>query len=328
MNAVTVNEQHQLIDQPRPRPTPHGHDVRVSVLAVSVNPADVKRVTRKGPIKPAVLGYDAVGEITGLGDAVTNFQIGQRVFYAGSSERDGSYADEQLVNDALITLAPMNLPVADVAAMPLTWLTAAEILFEKIGYSWDVTANQGHAILVINGAGGVGSVLTQLAHLIGLTVFATSSPRNFDWLREHGVTFPLDYHADLVTQVQQTGQTVDASVNLYDGDQYFEETVKIVRPFGHLVNITPMTSPDTRLVMNKSQSLDWELMFTKSAWDFQPATQGRWLAVLSELLTNGVIRSTRTKTVTGKMNAKTVSEAQAIVKQQRMTGKLVIRIKQ
>lgn len=322
MNSVVINDQHKFIDVPQSRIVARGTDILVKIMAVSINPVDLKKSQHN--TEPKVLGYDAAGIVIALGSKVENFSIGDRVMYAGSTERPGSYADQQLVDERLVAKAP-NKDFAEIAALPLVWLTASEILFEKLHYSLDKNINQQETILVINGAGGVGSVLTQLAHLIGLKVVATSSPKNFDWLKQHGVDFPIDYHQDIVKQVNELGLVIDNSINLFDTGMYFNELIELVRPFGHLVNLTGTDKPiDILKLQKKSQSFDWELMFTKSRFDYHPETQGHLLNLLGQLIETSKIQPITTKIITAPMNAKTIIKAHEIIAKQQMNGKLVI----
>ncbi|WP_316496336.1 alcohol dehydrogenase catalytic domain-containing protein, partial [Enterococcus faecium] len=143
-----------------------------------------------------ILGFDGVGKVVAVGDEVQKFSVGDRVFYAGTTTRAGSNQEYQLVDERIAALAPKNLSDEEAAVLPLTSLTAYELLFEKFGLIPEENANRGKKILVINGAGGVGSILNQLAHWAGLEVYATASPKNFEWLKKTGVDYPIDYHQD------------------------------------------------------------------------------------------------------------------------------------
>lgn len=322
MNSVILNDDGEFSDQVMPKLTPTGTDILVKVKSISINPVDIKKNQHTAHAK--VLGFDAAGVVSDVGPAVKKFHRGDVVFYAGTTQRAGSYADEQLVDENLVALAP-NTQFNDLAALPLSWLTAAEILFEKLHYSHNPVKNQQQTILVINGAGGVGSILTQLAHLIGLRVIATSSPQNYPWLKRNGVDMPIDYHQDLVQQVEALGITVDNSINLFDTGRYFDETIELVRPFGHLVNVTSTGAPvDIRKLQPKSLSFDWELMFTKSNYAYRTQSQGDLLNQLGRLLSTHKIHSTRTQTLKAAINAETIRKAHQIVKTHQMVGKLVI----
>lgn len=326
MKRVVVNENRELMDEEASRPSPQAHDVLVKIEAISINPIDIKRIHRITATDPRVLGYDALGEVVATGSRAHQYQIGDVIFYAGTTSRDGSYADYQLVDERLTALAPTRIPVAQAAAMPLTWLTAYEILVDKLGVQPTRGANKNDTLLVINGAGGAGSVLTQLARWMGMTVIATASPSNFGWLREHGTAVCIDYHGDIQAQLKQAGYpTVDAVVNLFDTARYFDIAREIVRPFGHLVNIALTPEPiDIMRLQAKSLSFDWELMFTKSNLEYEMATQGVALALLSRLLDNGDITSTLTKRVVAPINARTITKAHDCLGANSVVGKIVI----
>lgn len=325
MNAVVINDDGSFSDQEMSKLVPTGSDILVKIKAISINPVDIKKTPHTS--KSQILGYDAAGIVVGVGSEVKKFQINDQVYYSGTTQRDGSYADEQLVDENLAALTP-NDDFTDLAALPLTWLTAAEILFDKLHYSMNPEANNHQTVLIINGAGGVGSIITQLAHLVGLTVVATSSPKNFQWLKDNFVDYPIDYHQDLVKQIKELGITIDSSINLFNTGLYFDETVELVRPFGHLVNVTGTDVPiDIRKLQQKSLSFDWELMFTKSKYQYHTETQGKLLELLSRLLSEKKIHTTRTQTIIAPINAETIEKAQQIVAGHQMVGKLVIQNK-
>ena len=325
MKAVVVDEARNLIEQEVEQPSPQGHDVLVKVQAISINPVDLKRVELIGPTDPSILGYDAVGTVVEVGLAVTKYQVGDVIFYAGDNTRAGSYAEYQLVDERITALAPTTISASSAAALPLTWLTAYEILIDKLHYLPQSNANHG-TILVINGAGGVGSILTQLAHWLGLKVLATSSPQNFSWLRQNQTDLPLDYHQDLVAQVHDHGiEHVDAVANLFDTAAYLPTAVELLRPFGKIVNIAAVQGElDLNSLRAKSLSFEWELMFTKTHYHYQIETQGQALELLAQLVDRGIIQSTVKKVITAPLTAATIKKAHEQLRQHQMVGKLVV----
>lgn len=234
--ALDITDEQSLVDLSLDKPTPTGRQVLVAVKAVSVNPVDTKlRTTVTAETAPKILGYDAVGTVAEIGPDVEKFKVGDRLYYAGSTQVAGSDEEFQLVDERLASTAPKSLSDAEAAAMPLTTLTAYELLFEKMHFVPKGNQNQNKTLLIINGSGGVGSVLSQLAHWAGLTVLATSSPANFEWLKPHGVDHPLDYHDDLLEQIHYLGyQQLDAIAILYAPEAYFEVASDLVKPFGHI----------------------------------------------------------------------------------------------
>lgn len=324
VNAVQATDpqtfEDVLVDQPVATPG----TLLVAVSAVSVNPVDTK--LKENLTAPKVLGYDAVGQVIETGAGVTAFKPGDRVYYAGSTQVAGSNQAVQRVDARLVSKAPKRLTDAQAAAMPLTTLTAYELLFEKMGFKAEANGNTGESLLVINGAGGVGSILTQLAHWAGLTVLATSSPKNFDWLKDHGVDHVLDYHNDLVAQVHDLGfDTVDGIAILLAPDLYFDVAATLIRPFGHIGSIVgrPVDLPMYQ-IKNKAASFDFEYMFAKSDADYQVASQGEILAQTSQLFDAGVLTSTLTTTIDSGITAATLTAAHNTVTEGHMMGKLVV----
>ncbi len=184
--GLPIDDPKSFIDEKEQIPVPSSRDLLVKVNAVSVNPVDTKLRQDNG-IRNAlrILGFDGVGKVVAVGDEVQKFSVGDRVFYAGTTTRAGSNQEYQLVDERIVALAPKNLSDEEAAALPLTSLTAYELLFEKFGLTPEENANRGKKILVINGSGGVGSILNQLAHWAGLEVYATASPKNFEWLKKN-----------------------------------------------------------------------------------------------------------------------------------------------
>ena len=198
---LKIDDPESLIDFDMEKPTAKGHDLLVKVNAVSVNPVDVG-VRKSGHMvlkTPKVIGWDACGVVEEVGSKVRLFKQGDRVFYAGSFIRSGSDSEYQLVDERIVGHAPKTLKDNEAAAMPLISLTAYEALFEQMGLTWNQENNQSKTILIINGAGGVGSVATQLAHLAGLTVIATASrPDSIKWTQDHGTDYVVNHREDLV----------------------------------------------------------------------------------------------------------------------------------
>ncbi|WP_424320846.1 zinc-binding alcohol dehydrogenase family protein [Lacticaseibacillus chiayiensis] len=309
-----------------PLPTPKPNEVIVQVDGVSVNPVDTKRrQTAVHQTTPQILGYDAVGTIIQVGSAVTAFHVDDRVIYAGTTRKPGSDQQFQAVDANLIALAPQQAPAADLAALPLVGLTAWELLFEKMGFTPEYNANKGKHLLIVNGAGGVGSMLSQLAHWSGLTVLATSSPQNHGWLRDHGVSTPIDYHKDLVAQVHRAGvQTVDGVALLYHPEPYLAAASQLIRAFGHIGCIVgPQTGLDLSVIKNKAASFDYEYMFAKTDFDYHMASQGAILSKLLTLYQDGQIKASVTKQFDG-INVANLKAATKLVEGGHMVGKVVL----
>lgn len=322
--GLPINEERSFIDEKRIVPNLESRDVLVKVKAVSVNPIDTK--LRKNSIKRnalRVLGFDAVGEVVDTGKEVEKFKIGDRVFYAGTTTRAGSNQEYQAVDERIVALAPKKLSDEGAAALPLTSLTAYELLFEKFGLIPEEGANKGKKILVINGAGGVGSVLNQLAHWAGLEIYATASPENFEWLEKLGVDHPIDYHDDLKDELGV--QKVDYIAVLFDITHYLGQIKHMINPFGHVGTIVGIHDAlDISDWKNLSVSFDWEYMFAKTDYNYQIETQGQALKVIARLADEGQLTTTLSKVYSDGINAVNLKKATKDVETGHMLGKVVI----
>ncbi|MCG7196421.1 zinc-binding alcohol dehydrogenase family protein [Pediococcus pentosaceus] len=322
--GLPINEERSFIDEKKIVPNLESRDVLVKVKAVSVNPIDTK--LRKDSIKRnalRVLGFDAVGEVVDTGKEVEKFKIGDRVFYAGTTTRAGSNQEYQAVDERIVALAPKKLSDEGAAALPLTSWTAYELLFEKFGLIPEEGANKGKKILVINGAGGVGSVLNQLAHWAGLEIYATASPENFEWLEKLGVDHPIDYHDDLKDELGV--QKVDYIAVLFDITHYLGQIKHMINPFGHVGTIVGIHDAlDISDWKNLSVSFDWEYMFAKTDYNYQIETQGQALKVIARLADEGQLTTTLSKVYSDGINAVNLKKATKDVETGHMLGKVVI----
>lgn len=279
-------------------PTPAADELLIKVIATSLNPVDLKRQA----ITNTILGYDGYGEIMACGTAMTDWHAGQLVYYAGTTQKDGSFQNYQVVNAAICALAPTNLTASAVAGLPLVSLTAYELLFEQCHFPAQANANLGKKLLIINGAGGVGSIMSQLAKWAGFEVYATSSPSHFDWLTANRVDFPVDYH---LTSTQSTladypDQTFDAIAVLYDITDYLPEITRLIKPFGQVGTIVGTANPLALTPLKaKSVTFSWEYMFTKTDYNYQTASQGQILQQVAELMTTGMLHPITTQVYHG-----------------------------
>ncbi|WP_225419690.1 zinc-binding alcohol dehydrogenase family protein [Lapidilactobacillus wuchangensis] len=329
-------------------PQPEANDLLVKIQAFSINPVDTKlRQSLTGP-QFHVLGYDAIGTVSAIGKNVTDFNLGDKVYYAGTMKRDGSYATYQLVDHRLVSRAPQKLTAAESAAVPLTGITAWELLFEQMGFGKSLndpqiqakieqganTAtdlsfpdNQGKQLLIINGAGGVGTMLSQLAHWAGFKVAATASPKHFDWLRQNQVDLCLDYHQDLAEQIKAAHWgKFDGIAVLITPDDYFDLIAEQIVPFGQVGCIVETDTPlPIGKLKNLNVSWDWEFMFAKSNFNYQVATQGQILKQLAHLLDQGKIHSTLTKTISG-LNPTNLAAAHQLIESGHTEGKVVLTV--
>lgn len=326
---LPISSALSLQDVVLPEPTPNARDLLVDVRAISVNPVDVKvRATRRpAPGQWEVLGWDAAGVVRAVGPEVTLFKPGDRVWYAGDISRPGSYAERQLVDERIVGPMPRRLDFAQAAALPLTSITAWELLFDRLG----VVPNKRHTdgvLLVVGAAGGVGSILVQLARrLTSLTVLGTASrPDTQAWVRDLGAHHVLDHSQPLLPQLRQIGlQEVSHVASLSHTEQHFEQLVQLLAPQGKLALIDDPDGPlDIRLLKRKSLSLHWELMFTRALYETADmVAQHRLLDEMAQLVDAGVLRSTATELI-GPINAANLRHAHALVEGGHVRGKVVL----
>lgn len=285
----------------QPRPEPGTQDLLVRVIAIGMNPVDTK--FRKRSENDSVLGWDAYGIVEKTGEGVTGFKSGEKVFYAGDITRPGSNSEYHLVDQRIAALAPKKLSPEDAAAMPLTSITAWEGLFERLGFVPEANANAGKSILIIGGAGGVGSVAIQLARWAGLKVFATASrTETVDWCKNLGADIILNHRNSLYEELKATGtDSVDAIFCTTQMEKHWKVMAECIRPQGHIVFIDdPVDLLDITVFKLKSVTLAWELMYTRSMFETDDMSeQGKLLSTVAGLLDEGTLVTTRQKTLTG-----------------------------
>ena len=328
---LPIDDPHSLEDVTLPAPAaPLAHDLLVRVLAVSVNPVDTKVRAPKPHVEaqPKVLGYDAAGVVEAVGPDVTAFVPGDEVYYAGDITRAGANAQFQLVDERLVGRKPDTLDFAQSAALPLTTLTAWELLFERMPYRFDDVHNRGRRLLVIAGAGGVGSIAIQLARHAGFEVIATASrEETVAWCRQMGAHHVIDHREPLAAQLRALGiEAVDAAINLADTDRYWEALGELVAPQGH-VGLIVEPSGALRIgdpYKAKCIGIHWEMMFTRSRFKTaDQAEQGRILDRVAALIDAGELRGTRTETLTP-IHAANLREAHRRLESGTTVGKLVL----
>ena len=282
-------------------PEPGVQDLLIRILAIGMNPVDTKVRLRSAENK--VLGWDAYGVVEKIGDEVTSFKVGDTIFYAGDITRPGCNSEHHLVDQRIAALAPQKLSPEDAVAMPLTSITAWEGLFERLGFVPEANGNPGKSILIIGGAGGVGSVAIQLAHWAGLEVFATASrPDTIEWCKNLGADSILNHRNSLSDELKATGaESVDAIFCTTQMENHWQAMAECIRPQGRIVFIDdPVDSLDITIFKFKSVSLSWEFMYTRSMFGTEDmAEQGKLLATVAKLLDEGTLVSTRQKTLTG-----------------------------
>ncbi len=333
--SLPITEGESLIDLDLPLPTPGPKDLLVEVAAIAVNPVDTKVRMRRASADgttPVVLGWDAVGTVRAIGPEVTGFAVGDRVWYAGDITRPGSNAQFQCVDHRIAALAPASLSDAEAAALPLTAITAWELLFDRLQVQRQ--PERPVSLLVTGAAGGVGSILVQLARRQShLTVIGTSSEPDGEggqWLRALGAHHVINHREPIAPQIaalQQAGVPPLRHVtSLTHTPQHFRGFVDALEPQGQLAMIDDFGPQDLDVMAlkGKSLSLHWELMFTRSMHATHDiAEQGRLLAEVAALVDAGQIRTTLSDVV-GTISAATLKRAHALQESQRQRGKLVL----
>jgi NADPH2:quinone reductase len=326
---LPIDDPQSLLDVELPTPVAGEHDLLVRVEAVSVNPVDTKLRAPKPQVEtsPRVLGYDAAGVVEAVGSAVAGFQPGDRVYYAGDVTRPGSNAQFQAVDARLAALMPHNLDFADAAALPLVAITAWELLFQRMPFDSE-HGGEGKSLLVIAGAGGVGSIAIQLARRAGFTVIATASrAESADWCRAMGARHVVNHREPLAPQLGALGlPQIDAALNLADTDAYWDELGALLAPQGHVGLIV---EPKGALNIGdpykaKCIGIHWEFMFARARFKTEDmAEQGRILARVAERVDAGELQSTRRETLQP-INAANLREAHRRLESGGSIGKLTL----
>ncbi len=333
MKAVGYRTSHPadhpeaLIDVDLPMPQATGRDLLVKVEAVSVNPVDYKARARADPPpgEVKVLGYDAAGTVHAIGPDCTLFLPGDAVFYAGDIRRSGTNAEYHLVDERIVGRKPASLDFADAAALPLTSITAWELLFDRLAVC--PGGGAGTALLIVGGAGGVGSILIQLARqLTSLTVIATASrPESADWCLDLGAHHVVDHTGDLAAQVASLGAPpVSCIASLTQTEQHFANIAQIVVPQGRIALIDDPGLIDVRLLKQKSVSLHWEFMFTRSMFQTPDMIrQHELLNTVADLVDNGRLRTTVREHFAA-ISAQNLLKAHRLLESGRSSGKIVL----
>ena len=313
---------HTFQDVELPKPAPAGHDLLVRVEAVSVNPVDYKQRKMDAPA-PRVLGWDAAGTVEAVGSEVTLFKPGDAVYYAGDVTRPGANSEFHLVDERIVGGKPSRLDFAQAAAIPLTAITAWEAFFDRMKIDLG-GKDSGKSILIIGGAGGVGSIGIQLARIAGLHVIATASrPESIAWVKELGAHEVVDHRQDLVSQVKKP---VEYIANFNDLDPHWAAMAQIVAPQGSMVAIVGNTKPiPMDVVRSKSATMCWELMFTRPRFKTSDMIeQHRLLNQVAEWLDSGKLRGTLKETL-APINAANLKKAHEKLESGTMIGKLVLK---
>ncbi|WLS78367.1 zinc-binding alcohol dehydrogenase family protein [Erwinia pyri] len=329
IKAIAINPEkpQQFIEIQPEKPTPGEYDMLVEVKAASVNPVDTKvhkGAQKSGLQQPRILGWDASGVVLEVGSKVSGFKAGDEVYYAGDLTRPGSNTTHQLIDARITGHKPASLNWAEAAAIPLTALTAWEGLFDRLQLD---KVEEGKTLLIVGGAGGVGSLAIPFAKLHSkVKVIATASrPDSVQWCKDRGADLVIDYK-DMVGELEKHGlKQVDYIFCLNDTDGHWEAMAKLIAPQGHICTIVENEKP---LEMNqlklKSAALHFELMYTRSMFNTPDiARQGEILDATAKLLDAGKITTTLNKTLQG-LSVETLTEAHKLVLEGHMRGKVVM----
>jgi zinc-binding alcohol dehydrogenase family protein len=325
---LPISADDSLVDIELPDPVAEGMDLLVEVKAISVNPVDVKIRASATPTagQPRVLGWDAAGVVRSVGSQVTRFKPGDRVWYAGDLTRPGTNAELQLVDERLVGAMPASLDFAHAAALPLTAITAWELLFDRLKVQH---ADPAHAntLLVIGAAGGVGSILIQLARqLTGLTIIGTASRQETrDWVHSLGAHHVIDHSKPWAAQLAEYGVThVSHVIGLNHTDAYLEQIVALLEPEGQLALIDDPTVLDIRPFKAKSLSVHWEFMFTRSMFAMRSMSrQHELLNRIAALIDSGTLKTTVSQHIEG-ISAANLKKAHALLEHGSARGKIVL----
>lgn len=323
--SLPVDHPQSLVDIDLPEPAAEGRDLLVEVRAVSVNPVDTK--VRRGMAPAAgewrVLGWDATGVVRAVGPEVKAFKPGDRVWYAGSIARPGSNSELHLVDERIVGTMPTSLDFAEAAALPLTSLTAWEMLFDRLEIK---PGERNKSILIIGAAGGVGSIMTQLARqLTELTIIGTASRQETqNWVKEMGAHHVINHHKSLAEQLAALKLQPDYVVSLTHTEKHIQQIVEVIKPQGKFGLIDDPDSFDIKLLKRKSLSLHWELMFTRALYTTEDMiNQHTILNQIAQMVDANALRTTFTENF-GTINADNLKRAHALIESGRARGKIVL----
>lgn len=326
-HSKPITEMDALENIDLPVPDPRHHDLLVEIKAISVNPVDTKIRKSQEPLgEPRVLGYDAAGIVRGIGPEVQNFSVGDEVFYAGVPDRQGTNAEYHLVDDRLVGHKPKSLSFAEAAALPLTALTAWEMLFER--FKIPRAQPKGGTLLIVGGAGGVGSMAIQLAaQLTDMTVIASASrPESMDWCRSLGAHHVVNHEHDLADQILKVGLAPPSHIFcVAHVKKHFHKLVDLLAPEGS-VGIIESNAGDINVssLIQKSATLHTEYVFTHGLMHTaHMSVQHRTLEAIAHLVDNGTLKTTMTENY-GKINAANLMRAHAALESSAMIGKIVL----
>ncbi len=325
---LPIDHPESLVDVELDKPEPTDRDLLVEVKAIAVNPVDAKVRAPKDTVEaiPRVLGWDAAGVVAGVGPHAELFQPGDEVFYAGDITRPGSNAEFQLVDERIVGHKPKSLDFPQAASLPLTAITAYEAFFERLAI--DVGgANSANTLLIIGGAGGVGSIGIQLAKIAGLRVIATASrPESIAWVRQLGADEVINHREPLRPQIDALGLKWCDYIALFNNtDQHWDAVVDLIRPQGKIVSIVENENPLAQGEMKaKSATFVWEFMFTRSMFKTPDMiAQHELLNRVGKWVDEGRIQNTANQVISP-INAQNLRDAHQALESGNSIGKIVL----
>lgn len=323
-HKLPISDEKSLYEIDTAKPKPEKRDLLVKIRAISVNPVDTKIRRSADAQEPRILGWDAVGVVEAVGSDVTLFSPGDEVYYAGSLIRPGTNAEYHVVDERIVAHKPSTLSDAEAAALPLTALTAWELLFDRLEVPTD---NAHKKLLIVGASGGVGSILTQLASkLTNLTVIGTASrPETVQWVKDLGADEVIDHSKPLDKELQRIGiDHVDYVASLTHTDSHYQQIIEALAPQGKLGLIDDPETLDAMPLKKKAISLHWELMFTRSLFETEDMIrQHEILKQVAQLIDRGELRTTLAENF-GKINAENLRRAHALLESHRAKGKIVL----
>jgi zinc-binding alcohol dehydrogenase family protein len=323
--SLPINEENALMDFDVPNPSASGHDLLVEVKSIAVNPIDtkVRRNVQPEAGRPKILGWDVAGIVQEVGSEVTLFRPGDEVWYAGDLTRPGANSQLHLVDERIVAKKPKTLNFEEAAALPLTSLTAWELLFDRLQCS----PEEKGILLVTGAAGGVGSILVQLArNLTQLTVIGTASrPESVEWILNNGAHHVIDHNKDMKSQLNALQYSeVDYVISLTHSDEHAKALVEVLKPQGKFALIDDPQNLDIKLFKLKSISIHWEMMYTRSMFKTPDMIkQHDILTEVAKLVDAGRIKTTVAECL-GQINAENLRKAHSLLESGRSRGKLVL----
>ncbi|MDR5834067.1 zinc-binding alcohol dehydrogenase family protein [Caballeronia sp. LZ034LL] len=326
---LPISDPQALVDIELDQPTPTGRDLLVKVEAIAVNPVDTKVRAPKDKVEsaPRVLGWDAAGVVAAVGPEATLFKVGDPVYYAGDITRPGANSEFHLIDERIVGTKPASLDFSSAAALPLTTITAWEALFDRLGVSAE-GKDAGKSVLIVGGAGGVGSIGIQLAKRVAkLQVIATASrPESARWAQELGADHIVDHFGDIPAQMKEIGfPQVDYVLIFNDTDKHFPAAAEVIKPQGGICTIVENARPlPVELLKAKSAAFHWEFMFTRAMFNTPDMIeQHKLLSEVARLIDAGTLRTTLGRDL-GPINATNLREAHRLLEEGRTVGKLVL----